>query len=146
LKLSYDALTLAPKKSGVYYFYDSAGKLLYIGRAKNIRERLRHHLATYELVQLFLAHHDLWWRSIGPVIDRVLLQVSEVRYERLEFHEAVKREKELVSSLNPPFNAEFRTTPPSQEYILASRIPDWEEKQIEKHYRELFDSDSSSSS
>jgi excinuclease UvrABC nuclease subunit len=39
--------TLLPRVSGVYFVFNTYGELLYVGKAKNLRERWRyHHRAT----------------------------------------------------------------------------------------------------
>jgi excinuclease ABC subunit C len=47
-----------PQEPGIYQYYDGKGKLLYVGKAKNLRKRVssyffakQHSLKTIELVQ-----------------------------------------------------------------------------------------------
>jgi predicted GIY-YIG superfamily endonuclease len=82
----------APKHSGVYVMRDAAGKVLYVGKAKNLRQRLQNYR---------VANPDRMPR-------RHLRMVREVA--RIEFQfcpgesAALKRESKLLRSLKPRFN------------------------------------------
>ena len=43
IEFNLKTLNLIPKKPGLYYLYDEQGRLLYIGKAVNLRYRLRQH-------------------------------------------------------------------------------------------------------
>jgi hypothetical protein len=82
----------APKRPGVYLMRDDAGRVLYVGKANNLRQRLR----SYRI-----ANPDRMPR-------RHLRMVREVA--RIEFQfcpgesAALKRESKLLRSLRPRFN------------------------------------------
>ena len=82
----------APKRSGVYLMRDDAGRVLYVGKANNLQQRLR----SYRI-----ANPDRMPR-------RHLRMVREVA--RIEFQfcpgesAALKRESKLLRSLRPRFN------------------------------------------
>lgn len=42
--LDLESLDLLPEKTGLYFFYDEANQLVYIGRSKNIKKRVEQHL------------------------------------------------------------------------------------------------------
>ncbi len=44
--LPVEELESLPATSGVYYFYNSSGKTIYVGKAKNIRKRVRNHFSN----------------------------------------------------------------------------------------------------
>src|SRR5271170_4543452 len=82
----------APKRPGVYLMKDKAGKVLYVGKAKNLQQRLRNYR---------IANPD-------KMPQRHLRMVREVA--RIEFQfchnesAALKRESKLLRSLKPRFN------------------------------------------
>src|ERR1700691_398354 len=82
----------SPQRPGVYLMRDAADKVLYVGKAKNLRQRLRNYR---------IANPDRMPR-------RHLRMVREVA--RIEFQfcpgesAALKRESRLLRSLQPRFN------------------------------------------
>jgi predicted GIY-YIG superfamily endonuclease len=82
----------APARPGVYLMRDAAERVLYVGKAKNLRQRLQHYR---------VANPDRMPR-------RHLRMIREVA--RIEFQfchcesAALKRESELLRSLKPRFN------------------------------------------
>jgi predicted GIY-YIG superfamily endonuclease len=82
----------APKRTGVYLMRDAADRVLYVGKARNLQQRLRNYR---------IANPDRMPR-------RHLRMVREVA--RIEFQfcpgesAALKRESKLLRSLRPKFN------------------------------------------
>jgi excinuclease ABC subunit C len=82
----------APKRPGVYLMRDAADRVLYVGKARNLQQRLRNYR---------IANPDRMPR-------RQLRMVREVA--RIEFQfcpseaAALKRESKLLLSLKPRFN------------------------------------------
>ncbi len=82
----------APRRAGVYLMRDAADRVLYVGKAKNLRQRLRN------------------YRTANPdrMPRRHLRLVREVA--RIDFQfcpgesAALKRESKLLRSLKPKFN------------------------------------------
>jgi predicted GIY-YIG superfamily endonuclease len=81
----------APRQAGVYLFLDGRNDVLYVGKAGNLRQRLRQHAA------------------MGPSESRLHQQYDLVRrvvWETAADEEAaVWREADLIFALRPPFNA-----------------------------------------
>ena len=81
-----------PKNPGVYFMYDRAGSILYIGKAKSLRIRL----SSYRR-----ARPD----SVPENVIELLEKVESVRWENcLSEEEAFLRERELLHAIRPPFN------------------------------------------
>jgi DNA repair exonuclease SbcCD nuclease subunit len=87
------ALKLVPAACGVYTLHDGAGRLLYAGKARNLRARLRGHFGR-AAGNFFRG----WSREAAGV--RVRLADSEL--------EALLLEAELIRRLRPPFNLQMR--------------------------------------
>jgi DNA polymerase-3 subunit epsilon len=84
----------APTQPGVYFFRDSAGQVLYVGRARDLRARLRsyfHGEAQRPSVEAaLLALERIEWRVLGSELEAAL---DEVR---------------LIRELQPPANSRSR--------------------------------------
>lgn len=88
----------APAVPGVYILKDADGAAIYVGKANNLRRRLRAHFA------------DRRWRALKPAMSRISdAEWIEVGSEL----EALLREAMLIAELAPAVNVQTR--PPDQE-------------------------------
>lgn len=90
-KSSLDAL---PAKPGVYYFLNSEGKVIYVGKAKNIRSRVYNHF-TYadkngKENALRLETHEVTYELTGNELIALLLESEEIKRRTPKFNEAQK--------------------------------------------------------
>src|SRR5829696_4700077 len=86
----------APTTPGVYILRDAGGRPLYVGKANNLRRRLRAHFAERR------------WRALKPHMSRAAAaEWQEVGSEL----EALLREAALIDDLQPPVNVQ--TAPPA---------------------------------
>lgn len=81
----------APATPGVYVLKDAAGRALYVGKAVNLRRRLRAHFA------------DRRWRALKPGLSRAA--DAEWREVGSEI-EALLREAALIQERQPPVNVQ----------------------------------------
>jgi predicted GIY-YIG superfamily endonuclease len=82
----------APATAGVYVLRDEEGRALYVGKAVNLRRRLRAHFAGRR------------WRAISPQMARVAdAEWTEVGSEL----EALVREQALIAELQPAVNVQI---------------------------------------
>jgi predicted GIY-YIG superfamily endonuclease len=82
----------APPAPGVYVLRDEAGAALYVGKAINLRRRLRAHFA------------DRRWRGVKAALARVANAEWEETGSELE---ALLREAELIQALGPVVNVQI---------------------------------------
>jgi len=81
-----------PRQAGVYFFYDEADRLLYIGQSNNLRARV----GSYRHVN-FERHARRTLRLVHRV-RRIVWEICE------SGEAAIERERELLLEHRPPFN------------------------------------------
>src|SRR5262245_10630224 len=72
----------SPETAGVYVLRDAAGRALYVGKAINIRRRLRTHFARrrWKSIKSELARvDDVTWREVGSELEALLLEAQWIR-------------------------------------------------------------------
>lgn len=72
-----------PPVTGVYYFYNATGKAIYVGKARNIRKRVRTHFSNNKpsrQKQDFLREtHHISYRPCGTELMAHILESTEIR-------------------------------------------------------------------
>ncbi len=85
---------ILPELPGVYYFKDSTGKIIYIGKAANIKQRVRTHFSgddSSEKSEAFKRQIcDIAFRLTGTELVALLLEDSEIRRYWPKFNKAQK--------------------------------------------------------
>jgi excinuclease ABC subunit C len=96
-----DELSFRPKTSeiptepGVYRWFDKTGRVLYVGKAKNLRARLSSYFAPLDSL------HERTRRMVTSSAD---LQWTIVKSE----YEALQLEFQWIKEFSPPFNVRFK--------------------------------------
>lgn len=89
-----ERISIVPTVSGVYVFKDKKGKVLYVGKAKNLRNRLRSYFSKGEL---------------EPRKIKMMELVRDFSYiETTNEFEALVLEANLIKQFRPPFNVILR--------------------------------------
>lgn len=84
-----------PTKPGVYRFSDKHGRVLYIGKAKNLRNRLANYFQP--------------WHNIMPRIRTMLKLAAQVDWTVVGSDtEALVLEHTWITQFKPPFNVQFK--------------------------------------
>ena len=101
-----------PTRPGVYRFFDNKRRILYVGKAKNLRARLQSYFAPID--------------SLHERTKRMVLSAVDVDWTivKTEF-EALQLEFTWIKEFNPPFNIRFKDDK-SYPYLavsLSDKVP-----------------------
>jgi DNA polymerase-3 subunit epsilon len=96
-----EAIRKLPNTSGVYLFYGEGGNLLYVGKSKSIRTRVRSHFSSREEVRLCRQIRQITIRPTAGELGALLL------------------ESQLIKTLRPMYN---RMSRHRRRIILARRM------------------------
>ena len=99
----------APAAAGVYVLRDSDGTALYVGKAINLRRRLRAHFSARR------------WRSLKPELSRVTNAEWTIVGSELE---ALLREAMLIAKLKPVVNVQIGSPDLSTRVVPGALVRD----------------------
>lgn len=95
-KAHFDAL---PKTPGVYYFHDQKGKIIYVGKAKNIQTRVNSHFSNNSdsrQKQNFLRHiHAISFQPTATELMAAILESTEIKRLWPAFNTSQKKQEEV---------------------------------------------------
>jgi excinuclease ABC subunit C len=104
-----ERLESLPAAPGVYQHKDSAGKVLYVGKAKNLRSRVRQYFQRS--------------RPVDPRMERMLAQAVDLEIIVTESEvEALILEANLIKRLKPRYNVNLKDDK-SYPYIVITHEP-----------------------
>ena len=90
--LEREILNKIPNKIGVYIFKDKKNNVLYVGKAVDLKERIKQHLA-----------------SKNPKIQELIKETENIEIIELNSEaEALLKESDLIKKFDPPFNQLLR--------------------------------------
>ena len=86
-----------PKATGVYYFLDKKGRIIYLGKSLHIRDRILSHfntdLESGKKQQMKAATYDLQYRLTGSELIALLLESDEIKRYMPAFNRAQRRKR-----------------------------------------------------
>jgi DNA polymerase-3 subunit epsilon len=89
------AIDNLPNTPGVYYFKDEKGKVIYVGKAKQIKKRVSTHFSGHSISlqrQNFLKSiHQIDYQSCGTELMALILEAAEIKKFWPENNRAMKR-------------------------------------------------------
>jgi excinuclease ABC subunit C len=96
-KLEEQAATL-PRKPGVYLFRDRKGRILYVGKARDLRSRVRSYLQDPEALpaktRVLMEHaRDLEWMVTGTAAEALLLESNLIKEHDPRFNIVLRDDK-----------------------------------------------------
>jgi excinuclease ABC subunit C len=93
-----EKLSLLPNQPGIYRFLSTDGEIVYIGKAKNLRHRVRSyfmesHQTDYRLVYLVPAIADVEWVVTHTEAEALILEDKLIKTHRPKFNIQLKDDK-----------------------------------------------------
>jgi DNA polymerase III subunit epsilon len=83
-----------PEEPGVYYFHNSDGAIIYIGKSKNIHDRVMSHLTnnqTKKAIEMRDQIADVSYELTGNELIALLLESNDIKKNRPRFNHALRR-------------------------------------------------------
>ena len=90
-----------PQTSGVYFFRNNAKKILYIGKAANLRSRLYSYFAQSASLdaakrQMLLEAHHITWHETASEIEALLLEASLIKKHLPPYNIVMRDDKQYL--------------------------------------------------
>lgn len=129
-KNSSEEIEKIPATSGLYYLYDSSDTLMYVGKAKSLRSRIKEHMdinnwvlesgISWEKYQKEISEqnrkslhekakqisYDLLSKPVPLVIDIIFDHVKTIEIEEMSFEELQKMARKRILEWQPMYNHE----------------------------------------
>ncbi len=83
-----------PEEAGVYYFYNESGDVIYVGKSRNILQRVNSHLSTNTSpreMEMRSLMADISWELTGSELIALLLESAEIKARKPRFNRAQRR-------------------------------------------------------
>lgn len=83
-----------PEEPGVYYFYNDKHDLIYIGKSRNLQQRISTHLSnntTNRAMEMRDMISDIDWEETGSELIALLKESSEIKMNKPVFNRAQRR-------------------------------------------------------
>jgi DNA polymerase-3 subunit epsilon len=92
--LSKSLIDKLPEKHGVYYFYNSKGEMIYVGKSNNIRARVLQHLSnnsSRKATEMKTSIADVTYTLTGSELIALLLESFEIKTHKPLYNRAQRR-------------------------------------------------------
>jgi DNA polymerase-3 subunit epsilon len=83
-----------PEEPGIYYFYNEKGDLIYIGKSRNLLQRISTHLSnnsTNRAMEMRDLIADIDWERTGSELIALLKESSEIKINKPVYNRAQRR-------------------------------------------------------
>ena len=93
-KLNVEKIDSIPEEPGIYYFYNEKGDLIYIGKSRNLQQRIRTHLSnntTNRAMEMRDLIADIDWEATGSELIALLKESSEIKKNKPVYNRAQRR-------------------------------------------------------
>ena len=90
-----DIMESMPSTTGVYYIYNLAGKLIYIGKSKNIRKRINQHFTGIDKKSLKIQDevYTISYEETGSELIALLKESEEIKINKPIYNRAHTKDK-----------------------------------------------------
>jgi DNA polymerase III subunit epsilon len=93
-KLDIDKLENIPEEPGIYYFYNESGNLIYIGKSRNLLQRISTHLSnntSNRTMEMRDSIADIDWDITGSELIALLRESQEIKENKPLYNRAQRR-------------------------------------------------------
>ena len=93
-KLDMNKVDSIPDEPGIYYFYNEKGDLIYIGKSRNLQQRVSTHLSnnsTNRAMEMRDIIADIDWETTGSELIALLKESSEIKLNKPVYNRAQRR-------------------------------------------------------
>ena len=93
-KLDTSKIEMIPDEPGIYYFYNEKGDLIYIGKSRNLQQRINTHLSnnsTNRAMEMRDLIADISWERTGSELIALLKESSEIKRNKPVYNRAQRR-------------------------------------------------------
>ena len=101
MKISLEKIAKFPTSSGVYLMYDSSQKIIYIGKAKNLRQRVRQYFSAgdgrYQIKFLVDKVYDIDFILTDTEKEALLLENTLIKKHKPKYNLNLKDDKTYFS-------------------------------------------------
>ncbi len=83
-----------PEEPGIYYFYNEKGDLIYVGKSRNLHQRVTTHLSnnsTNRAMEMRDLIADIDWEATGSELIALLKESSEIKKNKPVYNRAQRR-------------------------------------------------------
>lgn len=91
--VSIEELHHLPETSGVYYFHNKDGRVIYVGKAKNIKSRVFQHFnkITTKAAKIYRSVESISFTETGSELLALLIEAGEIKNIQPEINKAQRR-------------------------------------------------------
>ena len=92
--LKIDTIKTLPEETGVYYLFNEAKEIIYIGKSLNVRDRIYSHLrnkASRKTYEMAAAVADVGFELTGNELIALLLESEEIKKHKPHYNRAQRR-------------------------------------------------------
>lgn len=92
--LDIDRLKDIPEEPGIYYFHDENGDVIYVGKSRNLSERISSHLSnntSAREMEMRAMTADITWEPTGSELIALLLESAEIKHRKPRFNRTQRR-------------------------------------------------------
>jgi DNA polymerase-3 subunit epsilon len=83
-----------PEDPGIYYFHDEKGDIIYVGKSRNLNQRISTHLSNNTSVremEMRSITADITWERTGSELIALLMESAEIKSLKPRFNRAQRR-------------------------------------------------------
>ncbi len=97
-----ESLSLYPEEPGVYLMKDSGGRVLYVGKAKNLRVRIKQYFATHRDAREMVPYLTAQVETIDTIValtekDALILENTLIKKHKPKYNVLLKDDKTFIS-------------------------------------------------